>query len=81
MDIVTPKYVCDAIAIDRSGTQNFISVFKVSDGIDFVNGRGEVKHASPRRTWTARLLKFEIGMAFDAIAVTLQLPEGKARQA
>ena len=74
MTIITPKYICDVIATTPPNEKLFISVFKVGDGINFVSGKGETKYGSPRRHWTARLLKYEIGLAFGAEQVQIVAP-------
>ena len=78
MDTITPQYLCDAVAIVDANTRFYISVFKVEDGMDFVSGRGEIKHGSPRRHWSAQLLKYEIGMASGAEQVRIVVPMRKS---
>ena len=75
MDSITPQYLCDAVATVDGNAQLYISVFKIADGMDFVSGRGEIKHGSPRRHWSAQLLKYEIGMAYGAKQVQIVLPD------
>jgi len=71
MGMITPKHLCDAVATVDANTRLYISVFRIEDGMDFVSGRGEIKHGSPRRHWSARLLKYEIGMAYGADQVQI----------
>jgi hypothetical protein len=68
----SPKYICDAIAIDPADKKLGIMVFRVGDGISFVPSEGETEYGSPRRFWTAKALKYEIGIAFKARAVALR---------
>ena len=74
------KYLCDAVAVTGQNETLFIGIYKVGDGIDFVPGRGEIKHGSPRLHWTVNFIKSEIAAAFDAPQVQLVGPaEGRHR--
>jgi len=65
------KHLCDAVAVTSQKETLYIGVYKVGDGIDFISGRGETKHGSPRRHWTVNFIKHEIAVAFDAPQVEL----------
>ena len=80
MTIELQKYLCDAVAVTGQNETLFIGIYKVGDGIDFVPGRGEIKHGSPRLHWTVNFIKREIAVAFDAPQVQLIAPaEGRHR--
>jgi hypothetical protein len=69
------KFLCDAVVSVNNDTL-FITVSRVNDGLEFETGRGEVKYGSPRREWTAELIKHEIARAFGARSVEISnLPD------
>ena len=72
------KFLCDAVAT-VNGQKLFVAIYRLDAGIQFESGRGEMKHGSPRRRWTAKLLKHEIAVVYGAQEVELLRPPGQPK--